>query len=149
MASTGYREHLRSVVAASAAPYGYTLTLWTAGAVTSHAAHAVPSAVDAVLLLTGAVVGFGAVGAYAFDGINRVLAPGERAEVRVWGGMHLPSVGSSIALVTIITSSLHGHLVWPVVGFTATTTYLLVIGVQFWLATHRGHAVELAQKEQP
>jgi len=89
-------------------------------------------------MLAGAVVGFGAVGAYAFEGINRVLAPGDRAEVRVWGGMHLPSAGSGIALVTIITSSVHGYFVWPVVGFTATTTYLLVIGVQFWFATRRG-----------
>jgi hypothetical protein len=142
MTGAGYRGHLRAVVAASAAPYGYTLTLWTAGAVTSHAAHGLPSALDAVLMLAGAVVGFGAVGAYAFEGINRVLTPGDHAEVRVWGGMHLPSVGSSIALVTIITSSVHGHFVWPVVGFTATTTYLLVIGVQFWFATRRGHVAE-------
>jgi len=132
-----YRHHLRAVVAASAAPYGYTLTLWTAGAVTTHAA-GVPSALDALLLLAGAVTGFAAVGAFAFGGINGVLAPGTRGEVRVWGGMHLPSVGSSIGLVWLINESVGGHLVWPIVGFTATATYLLVIGVQFWLATHRG-----------
>ena len=122
-----YRHHLRAVVAASAAPYGYTLTLWTAGA----------------------VAGFAAVGAFAFGGINGVLAPGTQGEIRVWGGLHLPSVGSSILLVWLISESVGGHLVWPVVGFTATATYLLIIGVQFWLATHRGHVPEPQEVDDP
>ena len=134
----GYRDHLRAVVAASAAPYGYTLTLWTAGAVTAHAEAGLPTAMDAVLLLTGAVVGFGAVGTYASGGINAVLVPGAPGRVRVWGGMHLPSVGLSILLVTVINALLDGPVVWPLVGFTATSCYMLVIGVQFWVATHRG-----------
>jgi hypothetical protein len=32
-----YRSALRATVAASAAPYGYTLTIWTTGAILSHA----------------------------------------------------------------------------------------------------------------
>lgn len=138
----GYREQLRTVVAASAAPYGYTLTLWTAGAVTAHAESGLPTAWDAVLLLAGAVVGFGAVGTYAAGGLNEVLAPGAPARVRVWGGMHLPSVGLSILLVASLNAVLDGPVVWPLVGFTATTCYLLVIGLQFWLATHRGDPTE-------
>ncbi|HZD69102.1 MAG TPA: hypothetical protein VFA45_09380, partial [Actinomycetes bacterium] len=135
MNGTGYRQHLRAVVAASAAPYGYTLTLWTAGAVTAHAQRSLPSSTDALLLLGGAVLGFGVVGVYAFGGVNGVLAPETRGDVRVWGGLHLPSVGLSIVLVTLLTHVLHGGLVWPLVGFTATATFLLVIGAQFWLAT--------------
>lgn len=138
MSGIGYRQHLRAVVAASSAPYGYTLTVWTAGAIATHAENAVPSSGDALLLLLGAITGFGAVGAYAFGSVNGVLAPGPRRDVRVWGGMHLPSVGLSIVLVTALTALVHGHLVWPLVGFTATATYLLVIGAQFWFATHRG-----------
>ena len=134
----GYRDHLRGVVAASAAPYGYTLTLWTAGAVTAHAEAGLPTALDAVLLLAGAIVGFGAVGTYASGGLNGVLVPGTPGRVRVWGGMHLPSVGLSILLVASINALLDGPVVWPLVGFTATSCYLLVIGAQFWLATHRG-----------
>jgi hypothetical protein len=142
MGSRGYRRHLRAVVAASTAPYGYTLTLWTAGAVATNAEGSVPSTVEALLLLTGAVLGFGAVGTYAFGGINGLLAPGPRGDVRVWGGMHLPSVGASILLVTALTWVVHGLLLWPLVGFTATATYLLVIGLQFWLATHRASLPE-------
>jgi hypothetical protein len=91
---------------------------------------------------TGAVLGFGAVGTFAFRGINGILAPGTRGEVRVWGGMHLPSVGISILLATGVTTIVHGPPAGPLVGFAATTTYLLVVGGQFWLATHRGHVAE-------
>ena len=78
-----YRQQLRSVVAASAAPYGYTLTVWTSGAAASHAQAALPAPSQAMLLLVGAVLGFGTVGAvlgfgtvgaFAFGGINQRAA---------------------------------------------------------------------------
>ena len=47
-----------------------------------HSRAGLPSALDALLLLAGAVTGFAAVG----------LAPRMRGEIRVWGGLHL-SVG--------------------------------------------------------
>jgi hypothetical protein len=141
-----YRHHLRAVVAASAAPYGYTLTLWTAGAVTTHA-DGLPTALDAVLLLAGAVAAFAAVGAFAFGSINGVLAQGTRGDVRLWGGVHLPSVGTSILLVWLTTGVVHGPAVWPLVGFTATATYLLVIGFQFWMATHHAQVVDLDEPD--
>lgn len=144
----GYRKHLRTVVSSSAAPYGYTLTLWTAGAITTHAEGAVPSTVEALLLLAGAVLGFGAVGTFAFGGVNGVLAADSSGPVRVWGGMHIPSVGVSILLVSLIAHWVHGNLAWLLVGFTATVTYLLLIGIQFWFATHRGDAGSQGPAEQ-
>lgn len=54
MDRSGYRRGVRAVVAASAAPYGYTLTLWTSGAVAAHAQGGLPSARDALFLLAGA-----------------------------------------------------------------------------------------------
>lgn len=148
MKTHGYRQHLRTVVTSSAAPHGYTLTLWTAGAVTTHAEGAVPSTLDALLLLAGAAMGFAAVGAMAFGSVNGVLASGTTGGVRVWGGMHVPSVGCSILLVSLLTHLLHGHWLWPATGFTATTTYLLVIGVQFSMATHRGAASTAGREDE-
>lgn len=142
MAEGAYRRHLRAVVANSAAPYGYTLTIWTTGAITTHAAGTFPSTAEALLLLTGAVMGFGVVGAFASGGINGVLSPRGRGAVRVWGGIHLPSVGLSIGLVTGLTHLVRGMLVWPLVGFASTSVYLLTIAGQFWLATQRGGVPE-------
>jgi len=142
MTAHGYRQHLRTVVAASAAPYGYTLTLWTAGAVTTHAnGDTLPTTLDALLLLAGAALGFVVVATVAFGHINGVLEPGTVGLVRIWGGMHLPSVGASILLVSLLVQFFQGHWVWAGVGFTSTATYLLVIGAQFWLATHRRQAL--------
>ena len=46
-----------------------------------------------------------------------------------------------------VSSAVHGHAVWPLVGFRATSTYLLVIGLQFWLATHCGQMAEPVDEE--
>jgi hypothetical protein len=132
-----YRQQLRRVVAASAAPYGYTLTVWTSGAVATHAQGTLPTSLQAVLLLSGAALGFGAVGTFAFGGLGRVMTADPGAHVRVWGGMHLLSVGSSIGVVTGLTHLVHGAVMWVLVGFSATVIYLSLVGVQFWLATRR------------
>ena len=118
-----YRHHLRAVVAASAAPYGYTLTLWTAGAVTTHA-EGLPSALDALLLLAGAVTGFAGVAAFAYGGINGVFAPRTRGEIRglgrppsaVGGVKHLAGVGrdSGCARVSRLAARrVHRHIDIP------------------------------------
>lgn len=146
----GYRQQLRTAVAASAAPYGYTLTVWTAGAVTSHAEQAFPSPIDALLLLTGAVLGYGLAGTIACRGPNGVVVPGVRNGMRIWGGWHLPSVGASILLVSLVTKVVHGHAVWPLAGFVATATYLFVIAIQFVVATRSVDAdAVVAPDEQP
>lgn len=141
---TVYRKHLRTAVAAGAAPHGYTLTLWTTGAVTIRAEGNVPSWVDVLLLLTGAALAFGAVGSMAFGGLNGVLTPGGGGDIRVWGGMHLPSVGLAVILVALLNRAVDGHAVWLVVGFVATGTFFLVLAVQFRLATSRAPAPEPA-----
>lgn len=139
MIERDYRSQLRAAVAASAAPHGYTLTLWTAGAVTSHAQGGAPSSFNALMLLVGAATAFGVVGALAFGGINAVLVPSVTGDVRVWGGIHLPSVGLSLGVTTVLSEFVDHRVVWLAVGFVSTSTYLLVIGIQFWLASLRRH----------
>jgi hypothetical protein len=130
----GYREHLQAAVAASVAPYGYTLTIWTSGAITTHA-EGLPTGVDALLFLAGAVAGFGLVGAFAHGGAAKVLRPPGESSVRLWGGLHIPSVGLAIAGSSLVGSLFSGSVTWPLVGFFATAIYLLVIAAQFKLAT--------------
>lgn len=131
-----YRSQLRGLAASSAAPYGYTLTLWTSGAVTI-GAEGLLSELDALLLLAGALLGFGTVGAGAFEGLDVGLDPGPRDEVRLWGALHLPSVGLTLLAVSSITGQVHGPAVWALVGFVATSSYLLLTGAQFWFASRR------------
>ena len=131
-----YRTHLQAAVATSAAPYGYTLTVWTSGAVTMHA-RGIPSTLEALLFLAGAVAGFAVVGAAAHGSTTQVLRALPDARVRLWGGFHLPSVGAAIGAVAIVSELIHDSLAWPVVGFLATGIYLLVIAAQFTIAAER------------
>jgi hypothetical protein len=133
----GYRAQLRSVVTASAAPHGYTLTLWTSGALTIRAAGGAPSVIEVLLLLVGAVAGFGMVGLLAYGSLNEVLSPAPPA-IRLWAALHLLSVGACVLLVYGVTVLAHGWMLWPLAGFTATATYFLILGAQFQLATTNG-----------
>jgi hypothetical protein len=128
-----YRDHLQAAVAASAAPYGYTLTIWTSGAITTHS-EGLPTTVEALLFLAGAVVGFGLIGAIAHGGATRVFRPTGATNVRLWGGFHLPSVGLAIAGSSVVGALFNGAVTWLLVGFFATSIYLLVIAAQFTLA---------------
>lgn len=127
-----YRSALRATVAASAAPYGYTLTVWTTGAVLSHA-RGIPSASLALLFLIGAVSGFVLVGGFAFVGLAEHCAS-EPVQSVVWGGLHFFSVGLAIAAASLVAHFVHDDAAWPLGGFLATALYLLASALQLAIA---------------
>jgi hypothetical protein len=132
MQRSSYRTALRATIAASAAPYGYTLTIWTSGAVLSHA-RGIPNSGDALLFLCGAVAGFALVGGIAFGGFSEhVVAQPARAVA--WGGMHLFSVGLAIGAATLVAHLVEDVAAWPIVGFLATTIYLTASALQLTFA---------------
>ena len=134
-----YRSALRAAVAASAAPYGYTLTIWTSGAVLSHA-RGIPSAADALLFLVGAVVAYALVGGLTLGGVPKRLAP-EPAHSVIWGSLHLFSVGLAIGAATLDAHLVRSPAAWPLGGFLATTLYLIASAGQlaFAYAARRGN----------
>jgi hypothetical protein len=136
-ASGTLRAALATVVAASAVPYGYTLTIWTSGAVTTHA-RGIPTTGDALLLLTGAVLGFAITAALAYGHPSELLAAREHGSVRLWGGFHLVSVGLAIGAAALATEVVKDPVVWMIVGLAATVVYLVVIALQFTLADAHG-----------
>lgn len=131
--SDRYRIHLQTAVASSAAPYGYTLTIWTSGAVITHA-QGLPTGLEAILFLLGAVAGFFVVGALAHGSPSGFLLPPESTRVRLWGGFHLPSVGLAIAGAALVSELVHNSLAWFLVGLVVTSIYLTVIAAQFSFA---------------
>jgi len=121
-------------VGASAAPYGFTLTIWTTGAIITHE-HGVPDALEALLFMIGSVVGFMLVGFVAFGDLELKFTPEER-HIGAWGVFHLPSVGLAIALAWIV-ARIHGATAWPLAGLAATCAYLSVVGLQLAVAESR------------
>jgi len=127
-----YKSALRATVATSAAPYGYTLTIWTTGAILSHA-RGIPDTGEALLLLAGAVAGYTFVGAAAFGGFAEHVVP-QPSQAAVWGALHVFSVGLAIAGATLVAHLVTSTAAWPVDGFAATTLYLLASAMQLTLA---------------
>jgi hypothetical protein len=132
VASTRYRSALRATVAASAAPYGYTLTIWTSGAVLSHA-RGIPSSAAALLFLLGAVTAYALVGGIAFEGLSEHLVP-EPARSVVWGGLHFFSVGLAILAASLVAHFVQSDAAWPLGGFAVTALYLLASATQLAVA---------------
>jgi hypothetical protein len=64
------RAALATNVAASAAPYGYTVTLWSSGAILM-ASHGMPHVADVFAFLAGALAGFGLMATLAQRSLGR------------------------------------------------------------------------------
>jgi hypothetical protein len=133
--SRRYLYSLRTTVAVSAGPYGYTLTIWTSGAVLTHA-RGVPSSERAVLFLIGAVAAYALVGALAFGGFSEQLSS-ERSRSAVWGGLHLVSVGLAIGAASLIARLVTNDAAWPLGGFLATAIYLTASALELAVAHPR------------
>ena len=134
---THYRRRLRGTVASSAAPYGYTLVIWTSGAVAAHI-RGIPDSGHALMFAAGAILAFAAVGLMAFGQPAHVLASPEERQIELWGAFHLPVVGAAVGIAGGFAHFVHNSIAaWFLVGLFATSTYLLVNALQYMLAERR------------
>jgi hypothetical protein len=127
-----YKSALRATIAASAGPYGYTLTIWTTGAVLSHA-RGIPGSPQALLFVVGAVVAYALVGGLTFGGYSEQLVP-EPSRALVWGDLHLFSVGLAIGAAELVVRFVTNGAAWPLGGFLATALYLLASASELAIA---------------
>ncbi len=90
-----------TIVAASAAPYGYTISIWSSGAVLMHS-HGTPSVAYVFAFLAGALTGFGLMGLLARGGLTRA-EPHEHAPDRVLAGaMHWLAAGAAVGAAALV-----------------------------------------------
>jgi hypothetical protein len=130
----GLRAALGTIVAASAAPYGYTISVWSSGAVLL-GSHGIPSVAEVFAFLAGALTGFGVMALAAHGALTRT-EPLDRAPDRVIAGaLHWLAAGAAVGSAALL-SELHGWEAWPLASFAATTVYIL--GASLQLALVRG-----------
>jgi hypothetical protein len=129
-----YVQALATIVRRSAIPYGYTITIWTSGAVLEHA-HRKAGVPQAYLFLLGAAAGYGMVGLLAWRGAPHRLEPASGDLLRT-GAINVVATGLALGSATLV-AKIPGTVAWPTGSFVATATYLLVAGVGLALA-HRG-----------
>jgi hypothetical protein len=128
-----YLAALATVVRNSAVPYGYTVSLWTAGAVLEHG-HGTPGVGQAYLFLAGAAAGFVLVALVAWRAAPHSLEPTSRDLVRT-GAINVLALALALGAASLV-AMIHGTAAWPASSFVATSVYLLVAGVEL-AAAHR------------
>jgi hypothetical protein len=130
-----FRANLRWVVGASATPYGYTLTVWTTGAIVAHH-HGLPDEVGALGFAAGAVLAFAFAGVLAHGHLGKVETP-EFPGFSLWQVLHLAGLAAAILIASAVSRLADGELVWPIAGFTATAIYLIAVAAQLMLGSRR------------
>ncbi|MDQ3677894.1 MAG: hypothetical protein M3401_14050 [Actinomycetota bacterium] len=129
------RTALATIVTASAAPYGYTVALWSTGALLIHY-HGIPRPGEVFLFIAGALLGFGIVGAAA-HGALRTEEPLRIGQGHIVTGLlHWFAVGLAVGMVALIAPHT-GVIAWTLGSFIATSLYLVGASLQLALATQR------------
>ncbi len=127
------RRNLRASVSASAAPYGYTLTVFSTGSVAAYEIGK-PHVVELLLFVAGAVLAFLAVEVAAYVGLRVRVERQAPSTVEAWGHAHLVSAGLAIGSSWAVLQALDSTVGWLVVGFVSTAVYLLLYAAQRTLA---------------
>lgn len=130
-----YRSDLRGILGSSATAYGYTLCVWSTGAVLSHA-YGPPSPPLVLSFFVGAVLAFAVVGVLAFGGVTTEFGGGSR-HVQLWGGFHFLSVGLAVGAAWLVSTAAPSFPGWPLGAFAATAAYLTVVGAEDTAADRR------------
>jgi hypothetical protein len=110
----------------SALPYGYTLTVWSSGAMLMHR-HGAPAPVDVFLFLVGGGLGFAAVTLVARRLPAEPLDPEPRL-MHVTGALQAVSVVIAVAVADLV-AQISGRAAWPVGSFAATAVFLFSTAV--------------------
>jgi len=122
-----YSAALVSVLGRSALPYGYTITVWTSGAVLEHDVGS-PGIVEIWLFLAGAIAAFALLAALAARAQPRPAKPSPYQLVRT-GTIQTIAVGAALG-ATCAIGLLHTMIAWPLASFAATAVYLTAASVE-------------------
>jgi hypothetical protein len=122
------RAALGTMVAASAAPYGYTISIWSSGAVLLNA-HGVPSVAEVFAFLAGALAGFGLMAVAAKGALTRTESLDHAPDRVLAGTLHWLAAGAAVGAAALL-AEIHGWAAWPLGSFAATSIYILGASAQ-------------------
>jgi len=129
------RRAFATILSASAAPYGYTLTIWSSGALLMHYRRA-PTVAEIFLFIAGAIAAFAGVWLFGRTAIEQAgQLPQGTVRGRA-GSLDLFAVGLAAAAGCLI-AMIPGWTAWPLAAFGATAVYLLAMSAQLAMAQRR------------
>jgi hypothetical protein len=122
-----YRRGVAAVLAATALPYGYTLTVWSSGELL-RAAHGVAGPGDIVLFVVGAAAGY----AILRLAVGNVAPPGggvDRRRAVGTGAVQVAAIAAALALAAAVATA-PAAVAWPLAPLVSTSVYLGVVAVE-------------------
>lgn len=133
--ASDYRRAVVTMLEASAAPYGYTVTLWSSGAVAIHF-QGPPDLLDIALFAGGGVAAFALLAALLHPAAQGTtpLPPGPSSLVA--GSVDFLAVGLAVGAAGLV-ALIPARPAWVLVSFVATALYLLIASLQLALAAAR------------
>lgn len=136
----GFPGALRTTVRSNSSAYGYSLAITVAFGLVA-AVHGSPSTLETFVFLIGATGGFVSIEAAASRGFRRPSPPREQEQVVVMSGaMDVFAVLAAAGAATGAARTPAPTVAWALGGFLATTTFLLVGGVDILLAREAGES---------
>lgn len=121
--------------------YGYTLTIWGAGALVINV-YGVPTAIEVFAYVVGALGGFAVLAAFAFTGFFVEESDERTVNVVVASMVHvfatLGNLVVSYLLLTFVETTAPGTLAFALIGMQATVGYNLLLlfeeSIAKWIA---------------
>ena len=124
-----------TLVVASAAPYGYTLAIWSSGALLIRS-HGVPSTGDVCIFVAGAITGFNVLALVVVDTLEGIVSIDRRRDRLLAGVLDWVALGVVVGAMSLL-SEIRGWSPWLFVPFVATVLYLLIASFQLALFARR------------
>lgn len=126
-----WKRRLADNLTVEAQAYGYTLTIWGAGAILI-SANGVPDPLSIFAYVGGALAGYGALVVVAFDGVFAEREPGEDTALFAASTVHVvATLGNLVVTYAFAVASarldLPAPLAFFLVGAQATATYNLFL----------------------
>jgi hypothetical protein len=127
---------LRTIVSTSAAPYGYTVTLWSSGALLIHD-RSFPGVIDIFTFGAGALMGYTLVGLLVGVTLRALMLRGMPTGRLMFGMLHWFAVGISVGTVAVL-AQIPSWFAWPLSSLSATSLYLTCAAIELALVSRTG-----------
>lgn len=128
-----YRRSLKSVLSSEAKVYGFTLVIWSTGALTT-AEHGTPGRLDVIAFAVGALVAVGLIILVCFGGPAATLASTTLRRY-TFGAVHIGSVAVAILAAWGIAAAIHRAApAFLAASFSAALVYQLLLGAEVALS---------------
>jgi len=128
------RRSFATIVSASAAPYGYTLTIWSTGALLLHF-RGPPHVWEVFAFVAGAIAAFAGLWMIGRGAIERSDPIPQGPERAFAGVLDLFAVGFALGAAALL-AMIASWCAWPLASLGATAVYVIIASVQLAIVEH-------------